>query len=127
MFWPITLGVGAIILLWAIWVTFFTTKDHYRAPRNEETGEELQSFLLGGEWDEEDPPHNEYCVNAWMFLLADAEDISEDDVERREKLITRAINILNHAGVDESDADFDATTDSIVPDLIFHLRQNPDA
>ena len=127
MFWPITLGVGAIILLWAVWVTFFTTKDHYRAPRNEETGEELQSFLMGGEGDEEDPPHDEHCINAWMFLLADAEDVSEDDVERREKLITRAINILNHAGVDESDADFDATTDSIVPDLIYHLRQNPDA
>lgn len=127
MFWPITLGVGAIILLWAVWVTFFTTKDRYRAPRNEETGEELQSFLMGGEWDEEDPPHDEHCINAWMFLLADAEDVSEDDVERQEKLITRAVNILNFAGTHESDADFNATTDSIVPDLIYHLRQNPDA
>ena len=123
LFWPITLSVGAVILIWAIWTTFFTTKDRYRAPRNEETGEELKSFLMGGEWDEEDPPHDEYCINAWMFLLSDAEDISEDDVERTKRLIDRAINILNFAGVDESNADFDAT-DSIVPDLIYHLRQS---
>ena len=50
LFWPITLSVGAVILIWAIWTTLFTTKDRYRAPRNEETGEELKSFLMGGEW-----------------------------------------------------------------------------
>ncbi len=64
LFWPITLSIGAVILIWAIWTTFFTTKDRYRAPRNEETGEELKSFLMGGEWDEEDPPHDEQCINA---------------------------------------------------------------
>ncbi len=58
-----------------------------------------------------------------MFLLSDAEDISEDDVELTKHLIDRAINILNFAGVDESNADFDAT-DSIVPNLIYHLRKS---
>jgi hypothetical protein len=124
MVWPITLGVGGLILIAALWKTFVDTKDHYRAPRDEETGEVLKSFLMGGEWDDEDPPSDEDCSNAWMFLLADAEDVTEETSELRNRLIERAIHILNLSGVLEGDEEFDAARDSIVPDLIFHLRQN---
>ena len=124
MVWPITLGVGGLILIAALWKTFVDTKDHYRAPRNEETGEVLKSFLMGGEWDDEDPPSDEDCSNAWMFLLADAEDVTEETSELKNRLIERAIHILNLSGVLEGDEEFDAARDSIVPNLIFHLRQN---
>ena len=127
MVWPITLGVGGLILIAALWKTFVDTKDHYRAPRNEETGEVLKSFLMGGEWDDEDPPSDEDCSNAWMFLLADAEDVTEETSELRNRLIERAMHILNLSGVLEGDAEFDAAKDSVVPDLIFHLRQNDGA
>ena len=124
MVWPITLGVGGLIIIAALWKTFVGTKDHYRAPRNEETGEVLKSFLMGGEWDDDDPPSDEDCSNAWMFLLADAEDVTEETSELKNRLIERAIHILNLSGVLEGDAEFDAAKDSVVPDLIFHLRQN---
>ena len=127
MVWPITLGVGGLILFAALWKTFVDTKDHYRAPRNEETGETLKSFLMGGEWDEEDPPHDEDCSNAWMFLLADAEDVTEENSELKNQLIERAIHILNLSGLLDGDEKFDAAKDSILPELIFHLRQNDGA
>ena len=123
IFWPITLGVGAIILIWAVWMAFFTSKDRYRAPRDEETGEEIKSFLMGGEWDGDYPPDDEHCINAWMFMLSDAEDITEDDEERKNTLLTRAIRILNYAGANESDTEFNAAEHSIVPDLLYHLRR----
>jgi hypothetical protein len=114
IFWPVTLGVGAVILIWALWMTFVRTKDHYTPPRDEETGEELKSFLMGGEWDEEDPPTDEDCINAWMFLLADAKGAGEG--EAREETVKRALGILNFTDGN------DLTTD-----LIFHLRQHEGA
>ena len=121
--WPITLTVGGLILLFALWKTFVDTKNHYKPPRDEVSGEILKSFIMGGAWTEESLPDDEKCTNAWMILLADAEDLTENASELRNQLIERAINILNLAGASEVDS-FDVAKDSIVPDLIFHLRHN---
>lgn len=122
IFWPITLGVGGLILFFALWKTFINTKDHYRAPRNEETGEVLKSFLMGGEWDDDYPPDENHCINAWMFLLADAEELTDEEAESKAQIVNRASSILNHL-VPDDEADFDAVKDSVVPDLLFHMRQ----
>lgn len=123
-FWPVT----ALVVLWSFWHTFATTKNLYSTPRDDETGEVLNGFLVGGKWKDDAPPDAHQCTNAWMLLLAEAENCSDHEHSAcREDITKRAIEVLNFSIAPSNVYGIEKNTESIVPDLLYHLKQSDEA
>ena len=121
IFWPVTL----LIFGWAMLHTFLSTKVNYTPPTDPETGKLLKSFYFGGEWEENDPPNRDELTTAWMFLLADCEDIDPKLApEKTRELLERAINLLWLGEGEDVDEDKPCPSDSCIPQLLWYLSQN---
>lgn len=78
-FWKLTvfLVVLVLILIGYVFWSVLNKMPSIMEPEqvDPDTGEKDLSFYMGGDWTESDPPYFEDCVNAWMFMLSDAEEV----------------------------------------------------
>lgn len=124
IFWPVTL----VIIGWAMLYTFLTTSFNYTPPKDPETGKLLKSFYFGGDWEENDPPNHDEIITAWMFLLADCEDVDPNLApQHASELSERAINLLWLGESKDADEDQLNASDSCIPQLLWYLCQNNQA
>ncbi len=112
IFWPVTL----LIFGWAMLHTLLSTKINYTPPTDPETGKLLKSFYFGGEWEEINPPNHDELTTAWMFLLADCEDIDPKLApEKTRELLERTINLLWLGEGEDVEEDQPSPSDSCIP------------
>ena len=127
-FWKLSIALVALVALALIllWYVFSLTHSYNRPVEvDPDTGEEKISFYMGGEWADDNPPYYEDCVNAWSFMLSNAEEItSETGTEEKELVINRAIHILKQASLCEAKRYHDVKSANTLSDLIALLQDN---
>ena len=124
-YWKFSIVLVALVLLllWSVW----SLAPSYSRPIevDSQTGEEKISFYMGGEWVEDDPPYYDDCINAWAFMLSEAEEISsETGAEEKEPVIHRALHILKQARLCEEEPSFNTKSADTLSDLMALLQNN---
>jgi hypothetical protein len=124
-FWKLSIALVALVLI-LLWYAFSLTPSYNRPVEvDPDTGEEKISFYMGGEWADDYSPDYEDCVNAWAFMLSDAEETSfESDVEDKDRVISRAIHILQQASLCEAEPSHNVKSANTLSDLIALLQDN---
>jgi len=79
---------------------------------------EDEGFYIGGVWDEDFAPSTDDCINAWSLFLVEAKLSSPvASGEERERLVNRALYILNLAALSEEEHG------EVFPDLLYLLEK----
>jgi len=124
IFWPISIALSSVFILilgWSFFSVWRSIDFEQQTTRDEKTGQLLTSFLMGGQWREDEAPSLEDCVNAWSIFLAEAKHADISNPQTRNHLSDRAIYLLNVSIECEREYDY-----PVAPELLYLLHTSND-